>query len=651
MKKLLSIITLIAILATAFYTVPTSAATNSLYDQIVTISEDGNWGYIYLCDYNDDDVSINNHRKGEIAIVDYRGNKTEIIIPETLDGHPVIGVGDYYYEEYGGDVDVSLLFCDNVKITKITLPKTIRQIGEYINERYYGNVFRTIDYLFLKNSITEYVVDKNNPYFSSEDGVLYNKDKTQLIIYPAGKKDEVFTLPESVKSFGGHAFAHSKLKRVKNFDHIKKLSSYLFWDSELEEFPKMENLQEIEDGAFSDCDNLKSVAIPLKVDKIGYRAFWYCKNLEEVDFGEITTIESNAFAKCSALKEVALPKSCSDISDYAFSNCKKLESFNCHDLIWLGKFAFENCVNLKKINSENYKNKLNANIIRSNAFRGCTSLENLTINAKEIYECVFTNCIALKDISLENFGYISSDAFTNTAYVNNHKDGIVYIDDMALCYKKPAKPETYIEIKEGTKYIAHSCLYKLDNLKAIYLPSSLNIVGEFNLSDCKNLKRVYIAGENTVFKSMHFLPKNSSIKYYVKSNAHNIIEIFKEEKYNYTTNWDPEKVKNEEAIKAKEEILNEKPNTSEETTSSKNETISQNNENTISQPETETESTVSTDTESTISTENETENNDMKITDVKPKNNTVTVLIIIGSILLCIAGGFSAFFIYNKKRK
>jgi hypothetical protein len=41
----------------------------------------------------------------------------------------------------------------------------------------------------------------------------------------------------------------------------------------------------------------------------------------------------------------------------------------------------------------------------------------------------------------------------------------------------------------------------------------------------------------------------------------------------------------------------------------------------------------------------------MKKPDVKPKNNTVTVLIITGSILLCIAGGLSAFFIYNKRRK
>ncbi len=386
---------------------------------------------------------------------------------------------------------------------------------------------------------------------------------------------------------------------------------------------------------------LKKVVLPKTCTTLKQYAFSHCKKLESFDGSGLTSIGS-----------------------WAFNNCKKLESFNCNDLSSIEYNAFENCVNLKKINSENYKNKLNTNSIGSNAFQNCTSLENLTINTKSISVEAFKNCTALKDISLQNsedIAWIGKDAFKNTAYVNNHKEGVVYIDDIAICYKKPARPETYIEIKEGTKYIADSCLYKLDNLKAIFLPSSLNKVDDDNLCECKNLKRVYIAGENTVFESSYFsgLPKNRNIKYYVKSDAHKFIEYFKKGNYKYTTDWDPEKVKNEEAIKAKEEILNEKPDTSEETTSSKNETVSQNKENTSSKFESETESTVSsepentvsTDTESTLSPENEMENNDMKKPNVKHKNNILKILIITGSMLLCIAGGLSALFIRNKKKK
>lgn len=681
MKKLLSILTLIAILVTAFYTVPVKAAAEDYHKEIIKdyciTSKDGNWRYVYLCGYFNG-VCEEEPCDKDIAIVNYRGKKTEVVIPETIDGHTVKGVGDFCIYTYPERELLLKLFDDNAKITKVSIPKTITKIGTVYYHSYWGascdcdiegecmHVGDCVDLypsgdtfaytsIFNRN-ITEFSVNKNNDNLSSKNGIIYNKDKTTLRIYPAGKTDEVFTLPENVKEVSEYAFANSKLKRVKNFEHLTEMPDGLFQYSDIEELPYMPKINYISSYAFAYCDNLKSVTIPLTVDKVNDHAFYYCKNLEDVDFGEIKTIKSAAFAQCSALKEVALPKSCSSINNYAFSNCKKLESFNCYDLTRFGDYVFKNCVNLKKINSENYKNKLNTNSIGSNAFQNCTSLENLTINTKSICPEAFKDCTALKDISLQNSEdilWIGENAFKNTAYVKNHKDGVVYIDDIAICYKKPARPETYIEIKEGTKYIAVSCLYKLDNLKAIYLPSSLNDVDDNNLCKCKNLKRVYIAGENTVFENPYYggLPKNRSIKYYVKSDAKKVIEYFKKGYYNYTTDWDPEKVKNEEAIKAKEEILNEKPDTSEETTSSKNETVSQNKENTTSKFESATESTVSTDTESTLSPENETENNDMKKQDVKPKNNPLTVSIIAGSILLCIAGGLSAFFIYKKKKK
>ena len=235
MKKLLSILTLIAILATAFYTVPVKAAQTSTYDRYITISEDGNWGYVYLCEYIDGDC-VDETCEEEIAIVDYRGNESEVVIPETVDGHTVTGVGDFYDESYPEDELVSKLFADDFNVTKVTLPKTLQKFGKYVYGEYGGdeegwydeNAFYTAHSSFYKDTITEYIVDENSPYLSSENGIIYNKDKTELLLYPQGKTDEVFTLPESVKSFGAYAFAHSKLKRVENFDNVTALSKYLF---------------------------------------------------------------------------------------------------------------------------------------------------------------------------------------------------------------------------------------------------------------------------------------------------------------------------------------------------------------------------------------------------------------------------------------
>ena len=85
------------------------------------------------------------------------------------------------------------------------------------------------------NSLTSITVDSNNAKYSDIDGILFNKDKTNLICYPGGKKDTSYVIPDSVESIGYEAFY--------------------------------------------DWDNLTSITIPDSVTSIGDRAFYYCNNL------------------------------------------------------------------------------------------------------------------------------------------------------------------------------------------------------------------------------------------------------------------------------------------------------------------------------------------------------------------------------------
>ena len=562
-KKLLSILTLIAILC-SIICVPTSAR-ELRQDEFVgsygkKFSADGNWTYIKPAEFNE----------GEIAIVEYKGTDTEVIIPETVDGYTVVAVGDQYEDVNSSSSDklLSKLFADDLNVAKVTLPKTFKKFGIFVYDCYslgddqYDcfNVFGATYSSFAKESITKYIIDENNPYFSSEDGIIYNKDKTELVLYPTGKTDEVFTLPESVKSFSNYAFAYSKLKRVENFDNVTELSKYLFAYSSIEEFPKMENIQEIASYAFAYCNNLKNVTIPLRVDDVNNHAFYYCKNLEEVEFGKITYIDTAAFAQCSKLKEVNLPGTCYKIGNYAFSNCKSLELFTTPYLEEIGECAFYKCTALKKINTGKaesivyYSNTLNAESINYHAFYKCSSLERITLSKdSSIGEYAFEDCTALEDVSF-GYGdipkYIHANSFKNTALVNNHKEGVLYIDEVALCYKAPEKAATTIKIKDGTKHIAAYCLYKIKGVKQIYLPSSVKVVEEINLCECKDLKRVYIAGKKTEFAkySCDNINQNENVKYYVKSNAYRVIEHFESKPYNYTTNWNPDKTKSVNAV-------------------------------------------------------------------------------------------------------
>ena len=62
-------------------------------------------------------------------------------------------------------------------------------------------------YSFLScHRLREIIVDESNPYFSSEDGVLFNKDKTVLLKYPEDKKDKTYTVPDGVTEIAAEAF-------------------------------------------------------------------------------------------------------------------------------------------------------------------------------------------------------------------------------------------------------------------------------------------------------------------------------------------------------------------------------------------------------------------------------------------------------------
>ncbi len=124
-----------------------------------------------------------------------------------------------------------------------------------------------------KAKLTAINVDAANKYMTSVDGVLYTKDMTILLAYPAGKEDESFDVPEGVKVIGEYAFAYSE-----------NLTSVDLGDS----------LTDIGVRAF-EGSGIKSVVIPESVTVLPRGAFW-TSSLESASFGtHITSIEENAF--------------------------------------------------------------------------------------------------------------------------------------------------------------------------------------------------------------------------------------------------------------------------------------------------------------------------------------------------------------------
>ena len=170
-----------------------------------------------------------------LTIYQYDGYNEEIAIPSSIDGKTVIGLDKPVFYNGGS----------GVKIKKITIPDTIQTIGnsvfasipELTTITIPKNVSKIGLYNFAKDEkLVSINVNSANPYFISVDGILYNKNKSQIVGFPPGKKAnytgistltkigefsfydatkvEKVVIPKTVKSIGEGAFAYSGVKEI-----------------------------------------------------------------------------------------------------------------------------------------------------------------------------------------------------------------------------------------------------------------------------------------------------------------------------------------------------------------------------------------------------------------------------------------------------
>ncbi len=134
-------------------------------------------------------------------------------------------------------------------------------------------------------SLTTITVAAANPELTAVNGILYNKDMTALLLYPAAKAGNLLRIPEGVKTIRETAFYHaSKLTKV--------------------ELP--ESLLVIEDGGFVGCSGLTGMVIPKNVTDIGSYAFEDCTSLKEVHFmGNAPAIYNDSFPVAATLYRAA----------------------------------------------------------------------------------------------------------------------------------------------------------------------------------------------------------------------------------------------------------------------------------------------------------------------------------------------------------
>lgn len=237
-------------------------------------------------------------------------------------------------------------------LTTITIPEHVASIG-------YGAFSEC-------SELTAINVAEGNSAFCSEEGVLYNKEKTSLLNYPAGKSGD-FTVPSSVTSIQACAFSGC---------------------GGLSAVTLPEGLKIIDSGAFEYCTGLTSITIPASVTNIHIYAFLGDRNLTEFNVSEdnetyssedgvlydkemtvlkeypegkagsftipssVTNIERYAFSKCKQLTGITIPSSVTSIEYNAFEYCEALTTINLGEGVKsIGDFAFSACSSLTEFYS------------------------------------------------------------------------------------------------------------------------------------------------------------------------------------------------------------------------------------------------------------------------------------------------------------
>lgn len=166
----------------------------------------------------------------------------------------------------------SQAFEDCSSLTSITIPSSVTGVG--------GSTFKDC------RSLTEINVDGNNANYCDVDGVLFDKAKTEILKYPAGKTATTYDIPESVTIIGRYAF--------------------------------------------EGCSNLTSITIPSGVTSIGSHAFEDCSNLTTITIpSSVTSIEYYAFQNCSSLTSITIPSGVTIIGVDEFNGCTNLKTVYC----------------------------------------------------------------------------------------------------------------------------------------------------------------------------------------------------------------------------------------------------------------------------------------------------------------------------------
>ena len=408
------------------------------------------------------------------TITGYNGSAAALYIPEEIDGHEVVAIGNGAFEDRTDlrtvmipdsvtRIEVWAFYnCNN--LSNVTLSNNLNYMGEYA----FGNC----------KKITKIEVPKS---LDSSGGPFKNCDGLKMVTFEKGTTEissslfedctglEEIDIPDTVTVIENSAFNGCvNLSQITIPDTVTIIDKFAFYDCEkLVSVNIPDSVTKIYDYAFDDCSNLSNMTLSKNLEYMGERAFGNCTKITKIEIPKSLDSSGGPFENCISLKKVTFEKGTTKISRSLFAGCNGLEEIYIPDTITvIGNNAFSSCTKLEQIN---FSNKLTK--IESYGFYGCTSLKKITLpdSINSIENNIFQNCTSLIEVHLSNI-----------------------LKEIPVSSFEGCKKLTTINFPSTLTTIEDSAFSGCESLPEAILPSGVEKIESNAFENCKSLKKAVV---------------------------------------------------------------------------------------------------------------------------------------------------------------
>ena len=374
-------------------------------------------------------------------------------------------------------------------LTSVTIPNSVTSIGREAFSNCHALTSMTIHAdvtnigeaaFFYCKALTSIEVASNNEHYSSVDGILFNKDATELVCYPGGRTGS-YTISESVNSVCNYAFSG-----------CASLTSVTIPDS----------VTSIGKQTFSGCTALTDVTIPDRVTSIGDYAFYNCFELASVTIPEsVMSIGERAFYGCTALTDVYYTGTKAQWSAISIGNDNEPLLYAVIHTGYMVSYDANGGEGAPAAQVKNPGEDITLSTViptRENhkflGWRALTPAGIMVYQPGDVYtedEDIYLTAMwrVVSGRCGDNLTFTLDDA--GTLAVSGAGDMYDYKTEPAP-WRESGEYITSITVGEGVTSIGAAAFGSLENLKNLSLPSTLNKIGDYAIGACTSLTSVTI---------------------------------------------------------------------------------------------------------------------------------------------------------------